>query len=149
MRGYQILGMGILAAAITGCGGSDFEIVPVSGIVTLDGEPVPDAQLTFQPIADPDSEKTEAGSGSYGTTDENGRYTLKTVVPDGPGAVVGRHNVMISTAQMRSQNDDAGWLTKDIIPAHYRDGQATLWIDISGPTDQANFELTSKPPPRR
>jgi hypothetical protein len=71
---------------LVGCGPSNPQIAPVHGAVTLDGEPVHEARLVFQPES--------AGSPSYGFTDEKGRYELgyKRGVS---GALVGWHTVSI------------------------------------------------------
>ena len=80
-----------LVAVAAGCGGE--KLAPVSGVVTLDGAPLADASVTFQPVA---QGGIDAGSGSYAKTDAEGRYTLRTVTGDRRGAVVGKHVVRIS-----------------------------------------------------
>ena len=85
-------GLALLVAAAcfvtTGC--SNYSLAPVSGRVTYKGEPVVGVDVVFYPKAvgdDPD-----VGPFSFGTTDENGAYVLKT--RDGEdGAVVGEHRV--------------------------------------------------------
>src|SRR5439155_21810734 len=75
-----------LAAAVlitTGCGSGN-KVVPVSGTVTLDGKPLANAHVAFQPEAPKGSQN--AGVGSYGVTDASGKYTLKMVDTDQPGA---------------------------------------------------------------
>jgi hypothetical protein len=62
---------------------------PVTGIVTLDNEPLADAQVEFQPTGG-------GGAPSYGTTNALGQYELK-YTKDKPGAVVGSHVVRITT----------------------------------------------------
>jgi hypothetical protein len=64
-------------------------VVPVEGQVTLDGKPLPKAQVRFIPAM-------EVGPEFIGTavTDEQGRFVLQS---DGrPGAAVGAHQVVIS-----------------------------------------------------
>ncbi len=74
-----------------GCGEErPYTTVEVSGRVTLDGEPLAGAHLTFQP-----NTKVSRGPGSFGLTDEEGRYRLETTAGD-TGAVVGRHRVSIT-----------------------------------------------------
>jgi hypothetical protein len=70
------------------------KLVSVSGVVKLDGQPYKNAIVSFQPVATGNS--LNAGMGSTGLTDENGKYTLTTI--DGKrGAVVGPHKVRIQT----------------------------------------------------
>jgi hypothetical protein len=77
-----------LAAALllTGCGAAGPELAPVSGTVTLDGQPIENADVVFQP--------EDARSPSYGRTGPDGRYELgyKRGVA---GALVGKHTVSI------------------------------------------------------
>lgn len=70
----------------SGCGaGSDRpRLAQVSGIVTLDGEPVEGASVNFLPVA--------GGRLATGTTDATGRYTLTTFDKD-DGAAVGEHYI--------------------------------------------------------
>lgn len=73
--------------ALAGCGGSDRpELATASGIVTLDGEPVEGASVTFVPLT--------GGRPGTGITDGAGRYTIKTY-SDSPGAIVGDHRVAV------------------------------------------------------
>jgi hypothetical protein len=60
----------LCAAAVvvlTGCGGPSAAVAPVSGRVTLDGQPLSFAIVTFQP---------EGKSSATGGTDKNGNYEL-------------------------------------------------------------------------
>ncbi|MCA9187440.1 MAG: hypothetical protein KDA99_17555, partial [Planctomycetales bacterium] len=42
----------LLAIAAPGCDNKGYKVVEVSGLVTLDGQPVPGSVVNFQPIAD-------------------------------------------------------------------------------------------------
>lgn len=82
------------ALVLAGCGSGE-SYAPVSGIVTLNGEPLADAKLIFEPVGD----ETGTGSGkpSYGRTDDSGRYTLTCPIAEEEGAAVGEHRVRIVT----------------------------------------------------
>lgn len=80
------------AALLYGCSGGT-TVAPVAGVVTLDGQPLAGASITTQPIATGDQ---HPGSGSFGKTDQEGRFELELVTPAKKGAVVGEHRVMIS-----------------------------------------------------
>jgi hypothetical protein len=77
----------------TGCGSSP-QFVEVSGVVKLDGKPMPDALVEFLP----DPEKGTHGPRASGKTDTEGRFRL---VRDDErvGAVVGFHRVLIQDAR--------------------------------------------------
>ncbi|QEL13667.1 DUF4198 domain-containing protein [Limnoglobus roseus] len=121
-----------LLAAAAGCGGS---AANVSGVVTLDGKPLEGAAVTFAPQGDKDS----VGS-SYGKTDAQGRYTLKTVVGDKPGAAVGKHKVSISLTQSADPKNPES-AAREVVPAKYN-VKTELSCDVpSGGTDKADFDL--------
>src|SRR5262245_21904398 len=70
----------------SGCGKSGPQIAPVHGRVMLDGKPLQNADVQFQP--------SESQRPSRGRTDVDGRYAL--VYKRGqPGALVGPHTVRI------------------------------------------------------
>lgn len=81
---------GLCLAVSAGCGGSAADDLPelglVTGVVTLDGQPLSEAMITFEP--------TTGGSFSSGTTDETGTYEL-LFNADHNGAVIGTHKVTI------------------------------------------------------
>jgi hypothetical protein len=64
----------------------------VSGVILLNGKPMPDAIVQFVPEQD----KNTDGPTSSGTTDEEGRFRLKGDDKYGKdGAVVGFHRVVV------------------------------------------------------
>jgi hypothetical protein len=131
-----------LLLATTGCG-TGYSVAPVSGQVTLDGDPLPDASVTFQPVAEQDS---SAGLGSYGRTDENGRYSLKLIENDQEGAAVGKHRVQISAQSDDSDSDAGTGAATEKVPSRYRDAETILTFDVPADgTDQADFPLTTEP----
>lgn len=106
--------------SLTGCGGSSDSLpglTPVSGTVSLDGEPVVEGSILFTP---------EKGRVSNATTDENGNYELfyKSGIP---GAVHGKHTVSITA----TENMDLPADKQMVIPAKYNT-RTTLEVEISG-----------------
>lgn len=135
----------VLLAAVNfvGCKSSDFDISPVSGRVTLNGDPLPNARLVFNPRAKEGS--VRAGPDSFGKTDENGEFRLKTI-DSFDGAVVTTHRVFIRTIEFSDDenvSEDAPPTRKELLPGRYHDRtELTFDVPATG-TDQANFELTS------
>jgi hypothetical protein len=124
---------------LAGCG-SGGKTAPVSGTVTLDGKPLANALVTFQPIAT--AGKASAGMGSTGVTDGNGKYTLKTVDTDQAGAVVAKHSVIITMKPESSELDIPK--PQKGLPAKYN-LQSELQFDVTPQgTDAANFDLKSR-----
>jgi hypothetical protein len=78
-----------------GCGPKQ-QFAEVSGVVTLNGKPMPDALVEFLP----DPEKGTQGPMSMGTTNAEGRFRLVCSDSDRrDGAVVGFHRVLIQDAR--------------------------------------------------
>jgi hypothetical protein len=134
----------LLLGLLLGCGDGN-SVAPVSGVVTLDGKPLADVRVSFQPIGTGEAAgRAELGMGSYATTDAEGKYTLKTADTDAEGAVVGAHRVTLS--DMRTETPQDAGVTKappPRFPTKYADGSLSFDVKPGG-TDQANFELTSR-----
>jgi len=64
--------LSVVLFGIAGCSGSTDQpdLAEVSGVVTLDGKPVPGVNILFQP---------ESGRAAVGMTDDEGRYELEYV----------------------------------------------------------------------
>jgi hypothetical protein len=77
-------------AALTGCG-PRYKLTPVEGVVKIGGRPAANISVQFLP----DAQKGARGPTSFGTTDAQGKFRLKT--QDGQdGAVVGPHLVLLA-----------------------------------------------------
>jgi len=141
--------LSLLAAlvVVAGCSKGPYEVAPVSGRVTLDGQPVAKVAVMFQPVATEGN--INPGPGSYGITDAEGRYTLKLIGKESRGAVVGKHKVKIEnyTEPGDTSYDGPRKVQKPAnpIPTRYNAGEAILSFEVtSSGTDQADFPLTTK-----
>ena len=121
-----------LLFCLSGCGKPDHpEVGRVSGVVTLDGQPLPDATVMFQP--------TE-GRASIATTDSAGKYSL--VYLDGvPGAKLGPHQVIIRTEI--PGEDGQPPIAKEKLPKKYHE-QTELTAEVKPGSNTFNFDLTSQ-----
>jgi hypothetical protein len=143
MRANLLLGLAVVFAL--GCGSGKF--APVSGRVTLNGKPLANALVAFQPVGE--EMAVEAGKGSSGKTNENGEYSL-TATSGTRGAVVGKHQVLISTQEAdRGDNDQrpkrGSRASMNKIPQRYTIGgkDQLTFVVSSGGTNNADFALTS------
>lgn len=90
------IGLGIMigVCVAVGCssGRKSVPMAPVTGVVTLDGKPVPDAVVTLKPS----KELQAAGArDAYGYTDGEGRFAMTT---DGKkGAPVGKLSLFVGS----------------------------------------------------
>ncbi len=136
-RLFRSYGLVVMAAAVlAGCEQRRYVIVPVSGRITFEGKPTEGIHVTFQPQG--------GGPASVGVTDKEGRYTLRRIDTQQPGALVGTHRVYFSLEAENVAADDAGRPVKSRLPEKYRKGMITFTIRPGG-TDQADFQLTSRP----
>ena len=92
LKGFPAGRLVLALSLIAGCNRPLLRAVPLSGVVTLDGEPAPDVLVVFSPIRG-EVESPNICPGSSGVTDENGRFELETL--SGRGAVVGEHVVTL------------------------------------------------------
>ncbi|MFW6170145.1 MAG: hypothetical protein ACODAD_06620 [Planctomycetota bacterium] len=83
---FLLFGLAMAVLLLSGCGDSTpvLDTEPVEGVVTLDGEPVPEATVMFSPVNEGE------GTAAAGMTDAEGEYRL-TAQPSGgakgkPGA---------------------------------------------------------------
>lgn len=132
---------GWLSAAllISGCGPDTYGIQyrPVSGRITLDGEPLAGATVVFAPSA----EGLRSGRPSIGETNAAGEYQL-TSISGVDGAVVGEHAVSISTAKVDQNTQEE--LAKESLPAKYNlKSELSFTVPDEG-TTAANFDLLGK-----
>lgn len=131
------LAVGLPAAGVSGCGGAARPNVPfgkVTGQITLDGEPLAKARVVYEP---------QAGRPSYGLTSEAGEYELRYKGQPW-GAIVGRHTVRITTAEVIEESPDADpVIIKERLPKRYHEA-STLTADVTAGNNIIDFALTSK-----
>ncbi|WP_278465393.1 hypothetical protein [Gimesia maris] len=120
------------ASLLAGCsgGGADTpDLGQVTGTITLDGQPLTQASVTFQP---------QTGAPSVGMTDETGHYEL-AYNTDTQGAIPGQHAVRISKmGEPGSPND-----TEDQVPAKFNQN-SKLTAEVKEGENTVNFDLDSK-----
>lgn len=122
----------VIVACLTGCGGPEHPPVGrVSGVVTLDGQPLPAATVMFQP-AD--------GRASQATTDSAGKYSL-TYLDGVPGAMLGTHKVIIRTEI--PGEDGQPPIAKEKLPKKYHD-LTELTAEVKSGSNTFNFDLKSQ-----
>lgn len=134
--------VGAVCLAMAGCGGDEFQVVPVSGAVTVDGKGAAGVVVTFQPVAEG---KASPGPGSAGKTDANGRYVLQMMAEGNKaGAVTGKHRVTLATAPPdQNPTDDRPQKLTEVIPPKERGKTREFTVPAAG-TDKADFSLTAK-----
>ncbi len=108
---------------------SELGLIEVSGRVTLDGEPLPQANVLFE---------SEDTTFSYGRTDEAGRYELR-FNPEQPGCLPGEKTVRITLGPVGDDVDpDAA--SSVGLAAKYN-SESVLRAHVSEHRRQFDFEL--------
>ena len=105
----------------------------VSGTVTLDGSPLADAKVTFQP---------QSGRPSAGVTGADGTYTLM-YTKDVEGAKVGENTVSIIKPDEKFDSDGELISSKETVPAKYNK-KSELKETVEPGENTINFDLKSK-----
>jgi hypothetical protein len=122
-----------LSAVSAGCNKPAHpEVGRVSGVVTLDGQPLPEATVMFQPAE---------GRASVATTDSAGKYSM-TYLDGVPGAKLGPHTVIIRTEI--PGEDGQPPIAKEKLPKRYHD-QTELTAEVKPGNNTFDFALESKP----
>ena len=114
----------ILMTCFAGCGKAGPELAPVSGRVTVDGQPMENVDVTFQP--------DEMRPASYGRTDADGHYELgyKRGVQ---GALLGQHTVRIRSLAANAPK----------IAAQF-DSQSELRREVKAGQNEFDFDVTTE-----
>jgi hypothetical protein len=118
---------------ITGCGGQ----AGVSGLVTLDGKPLPGVHLVFFPKdGDPRTAKLFVAD-----ADDQGRFTVGAIGSPQGGIPPGPYRLSLTTAYSATAGDDEP-PPPELVPVAYRAG-IDFEVPASGVRDAA-IELKSK-----
>ena len=126
----------LLCVLAGGCDRSGLDLAPVEGVVKQNGTPLEGAGVLFLPTA---------GPFAMGTTDADGRFTLKTA--NRRGALVGEHRVTISKTQTTARQIPGERLprydTKYLVPQKYGD-PSTSGLAATVVDDDNEFEFEVK-----
>ncbi|WP_425395236.1 hypothetical protein [Aeoliella sp.] len=116
------------AFAMVGCSDGRPERVPVSGTLTIDGQPLAGAFVNFYPAS---------GRPSNGRTDESGRFVLGCFEDD-DGAQVSTHEVSVIAVEEIAPNTMKWYAPKK----YSRVDTADLSYTIDQPVDDLSIDLT-------
>src|SRR5262245_57768895 len=105
----------------------------VSGTVTMDGKPLPNAAIVFEPA---DGKATAA----IGRTDDSGKYELY-YSRGNKGAALGDNTVRVNTYQ-ETGDDDNRQIQKETVPTRYN-ALSELKAKVARGSNKLDFELKS------
>jgi len=133
MNATKLFGWAVLstcAVAFFGGCGESFKLAQVIGTVTVDGAPVPNLQVLFEP-------QDKSQPSSLGFTKPDGTYQLKCSSGE-DGAAVGQHTVRVTTVEV---DDSAG--APLTIPAKYNTS-SQLTHEVKAGTNTIDLKLTRR-----
>ena len=139
-------------ALIAGCGDGKLATLKVTGTITLDGKPLPGANVNFSP------KSVGEGDAAYAVTNVDGHYTLQTALGKvDAGTTPGEYFVTVtkmeeSAPPVAASDSDTGMSSgtppppKSLIPERYgRVGTSDLTANIEkGQPNVFNFDLKSQ-----
>lgn len=146
LRGYSSLGILAclcLVMLVAGCSGTTSAGAQATGVITLDGSPLPNAFITFVPKG--------GGSSAFATSDAQGNFTVKSA-ESVTGLAPGEYVVVVESGE--SSGEEAGGESEtqgevstsgSPIPAKYMsDATSDLTVTISeGEQKAVTLELSS------
>ncbi len=126
---------------------SKVDLVNVTGTVTLDGQPLPNAVITFDSVED--------GSFAFAQTDSSGRYQLQFDTVKN-GVTTGKKQVQISTTRrilgLNTENEAGGedsdeasaaeGPAEEAVPECYNK-QTKIQVEVTSATTTFDFDLKS------
>lgn len=124
----------ILGLSLVGCGQSGPDLAVTTGVVTLDGRPLSDAVVSFQPLR---------GAPAFGLTDASGRYRLQFNASR-QGTMPGPNKVSISTARSLTEPNGREVEIPEKLPPKYNyESEEVREVKIG--SNEFNFDLKSGP----
>ena len=118
-----------LSFCFSGCGSAD-GLGQVTGVVKLDGKPLPEASVEFTPVSG-------KGMTSYGRTDSNGYYYIMAS-RSAKGAAVGTNKVKISTYEVIDNSHSI----PEKVPTKYNSA-SELQAEVKSGSNTFDFDLST------
>lgn len=130
-----LLTSGFAFVILAGCGEKGPATVPVKGKVTLDGTPIENGNIIFEP--------KDGVGGPAGAEIKGGEYSVN--VQPGPKRIRITAQKVVGKKQVYPGSADSPEVdvTEEIVPAKYNT-ETTLEQDLSKGADNVDFKLESK-----
>lgn len=127
-----LLALACLTLALGCSGGKKLNLAPVSGTVTVGGQPLTAGQVSFLPAT-----KDQEGTLSAGTIGSDGKYTIFTGGKS--GAPLGKYKVTVTPSMMPSADGKAPTFAFN---QKYRDAKTTtLLFEVVEKPDAGRYDL--------
>ena len=97
------LATAVVLAHCLGCDSSPYDVAPVRGNVSVDGNPMARATIMFSPVPASRGDEAPPGKSAVGVINDDGSYVLRTFGKK-DGAIVGEH--WVTLYRMKSPDAD-------------------------------------------
>jgi hypothetical protein len=142
---FKLASASVILALVTvamsgcgGCGGAPSNVGHVTGRITLEGQALPDALVTFSPVK-------EGGTSALGKTDSDGNYTLGYTAGVS-GAEIGENKVSISTYNEGNPDSEPPRpAVPEKVPAKYN-AKTELKADVKAGNNTFDWDLKKDGP---
>lgn len=132
------LSLAVASVLVSGCGGgSGPELGRLYGTVTLDGRPLANARVVFQPSG-------QLASPSVSDTAEDGAFELR-FNRDRKGVLPGTHQIRVTTARVVTDASGKETEVQEVLPAKYN-AKTELTYDVKTGSNQLDLKLESIQP---
>ncbi len=128
-----------LASFFVGCHKSPYELAPVEGTVTVDGQPLTHAKVMFAPLAKGDD--AHSGKAAMGVLNAEGSFILGTY-GESDGAVVGEHSVTIINSEPTASAAVGNGGSVKAIPKFARARASGTFEVVAGQLNRFDIKLT-------
>lgn len=131
--GGRLVLLAVLGAAVEGCGPPmvRYEMLPVSGVVTMEGQPLANADVILE---------SEVGPRGFGVTDVSGKFTVATR-QFGSGLPAGSYRVSIRGADTTRLGASG---PRVVVPSMYREPGLGR-VSIEAGMQPLTFDLQARP----
>lgn len=131
--------LAVLLLAAAGCSGGGIKLVPVEGVLKVNGSPAANIAVQFMP----DVLNGGEGPTSSAVTDAQGRFQLRTL--DGrPGAAVGAHLVsLVDPDEERPAQGQARKRKAKVDPRYASPMQSDLRVSVPESGGPLNLDATA------
>jgi hypothetical protein len=125
----------LLCGLLAGCGGDSLDLLPVSGQVFYDGQPLTTGTVSLHP-------QGATGHIPTGVIDSEGRYSVSTSYQ--PGAPPGRYHVVVHATEpvVNIPGKANPGLPKSLIPSRYNQGSTSpLEVEVKADAPPGAYDL--------
>jgi hypothetical protein len=122
----------VVLGLLTGCGGSG--LTPVSGLVSLDGQPLKEGTIHFAPLdGQAPSDAAEIHEGQFTAQLHRTKYKVE----------IHATKLIDTGAKLDEKGPGGGPTAVELLPSRYNT-QSELTLTVAVPTSDARFDLKSR-----